>query len=87
MAKAKSAKTNDVTEALLRIFRKWVIEAVVRIRYPSYRRSTPISQQVIVFSAGVSVTSKQPDAVNELLKLLTSPASAAVLKSKGLDAP
>ena len=43
-------------------------------------------QQVIVFSAGVAATSGQPDAVNELMKLLSSPAAAPVLKSKGLDA-
>jgi len=47
----------------------------------------PELQQVIVFSAGVSVTSTQPDAVNDLLKFLASPAAAAVLKSKGLDPP
>ena len=47
----------------------------------------PELQQVILFSAGVSVTSRQTDAVNELLKFLSSPAAAAVLKSKGLDPP
>ena len=47
----------------------------------------PELQQVIVFSAGVSVTSSQPDAVNELLKFLSSPVAATVLKSKGLDPP
>ena len=47
----------------------------------------PELQQVVVFSAGVSATSKQPDAVSELLGFLTSPAAAAVLTSKGLNPP
>ena len=47
----------------------------------------PALQQVIVFSAGVSAISRQPEAVEELLKFLSSPAALPVLKSQGLDPP
>ena len=47
----------------------------------------PALQQVIVFSAGVPAISRQPDAVEELLKFLSSPAALPVLKSQGLDPP
>jgi molybdate transport system substrate-binding protein len=44
-------------------------------------------QMIIPFSAGVSSTTRQGEAVEALLTFLTSPAAAAVLKSKGLDPP
>jgi molybdate transport system substrate-binding protein len=40
---------------------------------------------MIVFSAGVGSTSKDPAAAKSLIELLTSPTGAAVLKSKGMD--
>ena len=42
-------------------------------------------QLTIVFSAGISASSKQPDAANELAAFLSSPAAAPVFKAKGLD--
>ena len=47
----------------------------------------PELQLVIPFAAGVSSTTRQGEAVEALLKFLTSPAAAAVLKAKGLDLP
>lgn len=40
---------------------------------------------VIVFSAGTGPASKDSAAANALIKLITGPAGAAVLKSKGMD--
>jgi molybdate transport system substrate-binding protein len=39
----------------------------------------------IVFAVGIGSTSKDPAAAKSLIELLTGPAGAAVLKSKGLD--
>jgi molybdate transport system substrate-binding protein len=44
-------------------------------------------QLIIPFAAGVSSTTQQGEAVEALLKFLTSPAAAAVLKAKGLEPP
>jgi molybdate transport system substrate-binding protein len=44
-------------------------------------------QMIIPFAAGVSSTTRQGEAVEALLKFLTSPAAAAVLKAKGLEPP
>jgi molybdate transport system substrate-binding protein len=41
----------------------------------------------IVFSAGVGATSKDGAAASSLIQFLASPATAAVLKSKGMDPP
>jgi molybdate transport system substrate-binding protein len=43
-------------------------------------------QHVTVFSAGLSPAAKDSEAVQALIKFLTSPAAAPVIKSKGLDA-
>jgi molybdate transport system substrate-binding protein len=45
----------------------------------------PELQLVLVFSAGVSAATKTPEAVDEFVRFLTSPAAAPVLRSKGLD--
>jgi molybdate transport system substrate-binding protein len=42
-------------------------------------------QQYVVYTAGVAATAQDPDAARALLRHLTSPAGAAVIKSKGLD--
>jgi molybdate transport system substrate-binding protein len=44
-------------------------------------------QLTIPFAAGVSSTTREGEAVEALLKFLTSPAAAAILKDKGLDPP
>lgn len=44
----------------------------------------PEIQHVIVFCAGIRTTSA-PDAVNELIAFLSSPAAAAVIRTKGLE--
>jgi molybdate transport system substrate-binding protein len=44
-------------------------------------------QLIIPFAAGVSSTSHESDVVDALLKFLTAPAAAAVLKDKGLAPP
>ena len=38
-----------------------------------------------MFCAGIPATSDAPDAVNELIAFLSSPAAAAVIKAKGLE--
>lgn len=43
-------------------------------------------QHVTVFSAGLSPAAKDSEAVQALIKFLTSPAAAPVIKSKGSDA-
>ena len=45
----------------------------------------PEIQHAIVFSAGIPAAPDAPDAVNEMLKFLSSPAAAAVIRSKGLE--
>ena len=45
----------------------------------------PELQMVIPFAAGVSATSREPEAVAALLTFLTSAAATAVLRAKGLD--
>jgi molybdate transport system substrate-binding protein len=42
-------------------------------------------QHVTVFSAGLSAASKDSEAVKALIKFLTSPAAAPVIKAKGLE--
>jgi len=41
----------------------------------------------LVFSAGIGPTSKDPAAANALIRFITGPATAAVLKAKGMDQP
>ena len=45
----------------------------------------PEIQHVIVFCAGIPASPNAPDAVNELLAFLSSPAAAAVIRAKGLE--
>jgi molybdate transport system substrate-binding protein len=47
----------------------------------------PELQMIIPFSAGVASSSQQSEAVEALLKFMTAPAAALVLKAKGLDPP
>jgi molybdate transport system substrate-binding protein len=47
----------------------------------------PELQLIIPFAAGVSATARQGEAVDALLKFLTSPAAAGVLREIGLDPP
>jgi molybdate transport system substrate-binding protein len=42
-------------------------------------------QSYATFAGGVGTAAKEPEAGLALLKFLTAPASAAVLKSKGLE--
>jgi len=42
-------------------------------------------QQVTVFSAGLHVAAKQPDAARALVKFLTAPAAAPVIRKKGME--
>jgi molybdate transport system substrate-binding protein len=42
-------------------------------------------QKITVFSAGLSTTSKEPDAAKSLIKFLTSPQAAPVLIKSGLE--
>jgi len=45
----------------------------------------PEIQHVIVFCAGVPAAPKAPAAVDELIKFLSSPAAAVLIKAKGLE--
>jgi molybdate transport system substrate-binding protein len=45
----------------------------------------PDIQHAIVFCAGISAAPNTPDAVNELIAFLSSPAAAAVIRAKGLE--
>ena len=45
----------------------------------------PEIQHAIVFSAGTPVAPNAPDAVNELITFLSSPAVAGVIRAKGLE--
>jgi len=47
----------------------------------------PELQMIIPFAAGVSSSSREAEAVDALLKFLTSSAAAAMLKAKGLNPP
>jgi molybdate transport system substrate-binding protein len=42
-------------------------------------------QQYVVYTAGISAVTKQPDAARALIRHLTSAEAASVIKSKGLD--
>jgi molybdate transport system substrate-binding protein len=42
-------------------------------------------QDYVVYASGLSATTKIPDAANALIRYVTSPAAASVLKSHGLD--
>jgi molybdate transport system substrate-binding protein len=44
-------------------------------------------QNWFVNTAGVSATAKQPDAAKALIKYLTTPEAAAVIKAKGMELP
>lgn len=45
----------------------------------------PDIQQITVFSAGVHVAAKQPDAARALVKFLRAPAAASVIRKKGME--
>lgn len=45
----------------------------------------PDIQQITVFSAGLHVAAKQPDAARALVTHLTAPAAAAVIRAKGME--
>ncbi len=45
----------------------------------------PEVQRVSVFSAGVAVSAKEPDAARELIKYLASPAAAPAIRKSGLE--
>jgi molybdate transport system substrate-binding protein len=42
-------------------------------------------QQITVFSAGLHVKARQPDAARALVKFLTAPAAAPVIRKKGME--
>jgi len=42
-------------------------------------------QEITVFSGGVHTAATQPDAAKALMKFITSPAAALIIKKKGLD--
>src|SRR3990172_4457825 len=42
-------------------------------------------QQITVFSAGLHVAAKQPDAARALVRFLTAPAAAPVIRKKGME--
>ena len=42
-------------------------------------------QQITVFSAGLHVAAKQPEAARALVKFLTAPAAAPVIRKKGME--
>jgi len=42
-------------------------------------------QLTTVYSAGVTTSAKEADAVRALIKALTAPSAAAIYKAKGLD--
>jgi len=42
-------------------------------------------QQITVFSAGLHVAAKRPDAARALVKFLTAPAAAPVIRKKGME--
>ena len=44
-------------------------------------------QNWFVNTAGISATAKQPDAAKALIKHLTTPEAAAVIKAKGMESP
>jgi molybdate transport system substrate-binding protein len=44
-------------------------------------------QQTLVFTAALGTKAKEPEAANALIKHLTTPASAAVMKAHGMDVP
>ena len=44
-------------------------------------------QQTLVFTAALGSKAKEPEAANALIKHLTTPASAAVMKAHGMDVP
>ena len=44
-------------------------------------------QQTLVFTAAVGAKAKEPEAAAALLKHLTTPAAAAVMKKHGMDVP
>jgi molybdate transport system substrate-binding protein len=44
-------------------------------------------EQKLAFTAAVGAKAKEPQAANEFIKHLTSPAAIAVMKANGLDAP
>lgn len=45
----------------------------------------PDIQQITVFSAGVHVAAKRPDAARALVKFLRAPAAASVIRKKGME--
>jgi molybdate transport system substrate-binding protein len=42
-------------------------------------------QHITIFAAGLSVAAKASEAVQALIKFLTSPAAAPVIRAKGLE--
>lgn len=58
------------------------------LRAPGVDYAGPVPaefDQRLVFAAGVAAKAKEPQAANEFVKYLTSPAAVAVMKANGLD--
>ncbi len=55
------------------------------IARPTFSRSQPDLQYWFVNTAGVSATAQQPDAAKALIKYLTTPEAAAVIRAKGME--
>ena len=45
----------------------------------------PEIQQITIFSAGVQTSAKEPDAAKALIKFITAPAAAAVIRKMGME--
>ena len=58
---------------------------MVQKQTPNQIRRIEELQQYVVYMAGVSAATKEPDAARALVRHLTLPAAASVLRSQGLD--
>lgn len=88
--KAMPVNTGYVAELVVRGEADLVAQQMPELKAVAGIEAVPLPpelQLIIVFAAGVSPALGAPDAVNALVRFLSSSEAASVLRSKGLDPP
>jgi molybdate transport system substrate-binding protein len=88
-SKLKPMAAEDTVEVVARGEADMVVVVSTRISdVPGVDRVGPIPAELqtqIGFAAGLSATSKEPDAAKALIRFLSAPAAAPTLRAKGVD--
>jgi molybdate transport system substrate-binding protein len=88
-SKLKPMAAEDTVEVVARGEADMVVVVSTRISdVPGVDRVGPIPEELqtkIGFAAGLSASTKEPDAAKALIRFLSAPAAAPTLRAKGVD--